>query len=246
MNLLPPFYRSVMVVWFRRSWRLQDGEIVVEGIGISFCPLHSLTVSFVYRQLLHPSHAEHRCVSKYHARGIHLWHFVRPIHVTNWSIAYAVLPTTDCLLRFKCDVNARCHCGQVETFIHLFTQCLVAKCLVAWYQCLVFRAVPQPLRSLPLQVFVGYPKDVKIPDAFPCLLGIIRHRVWVASNGWRFDQTPVDFRSKLSYVKSTFRFLLCIQQHHCPAEVFMESWLAGGVVGHVTPDNIVVFSDALV
>ena len=64
LRLLPPFYRSIMVAWFRLSRRMEDGEIVVAGAGTSFCPVRSLTVHFVYRQLLSLGHTEHRCVSR--------------------------------------------------------------------------------------------------------------------------------------------------------------------------------------
>ena len=88
--------------------------------------------------------------------------------------------------------------------------------------------------------------SVKILVAFLCLLGLIRHHIWVARNGWHFDQTPVDVCPELSRAKSTFRFLLGIQQRHCSEEVFVASWLAGGVVGHLTPDGVIVFSDSCV
>ena len=147
--------------------------------------------------------------------SLNLWRFVRPVWDTNWSIAHAILPTADRLLHFGCDVDTRCHCGQIESLFHLFTQCTVTKRLVVWYQSLVFRSVLLLPHPSPSQLLVGYSSAVRIPAAFPCLLGIIHHRVWVARNGWRFDQTPVVFSSVLSGVKSSFRFLLGIQQRHC-------------------------------
>ena len=82
LHLLPPFYRSIMVAWFHLSRCLQDGEIVVAGVGTSFCPLRSLTINFVYRQL-RLGHTEHRCVSKYCA-----WDMV-----VDWSSVWSNLHT---------------------------------------------------------------------------------------------------------------------------------------------------------
>ena len=49
MNLLPPFFCSVMLAWFRLSRRLENGNIVVDGSG-SVVPLASLSICFAYRQ----------------------------------------------------------------------------------------------------------------------------------------------------------------------------------------------------
>ena len=42
LNLLPPFYRSVMVSWYQLSRRMENGTIFVEGPNTS-CSLSSLT-----------------------------------------------------------------------------------------------------------------------------------------------------------------------------------------------------------
>ena len=252
MNLLPPFFRSVMMAWFRLSRRLENGNIVVDGSG-SVVPLASLSVRLAYRQFSHLAPEDHRCVAKFREWGIpvewssvwsnlHLWRFVRPVRDTNWLIAHGVLPTADRLIRFGVRIHPSCHCGQPESLVHLFVECPVAKRLLAWYQSLVRSAVPRLARPTPSQILLGYGKSVTIPPVFPCLLGIIRHRLWIAQNAFRFDGSPAVYRSILALVKSSLRFTLGVQQRHCPRDLFMESWMAGGLLGHVTQDNIIAFS----
>ena len=115
--------------------------------------------------------------------NFHLWRFIRPVRDTNWLIAHGILPTADRLTRFGMTVDSSCHCGQPESLVHLFTQCPLAKRLIAWYQILVRRVLPTLPRPAPSQILVGYDKSVKIPPVFPCLLGIIPHRIWVAYVG---------------------------------------------------------------
>ena len=252
LNLLPPFYRSVMVSWYQLSRRMENGTIFVEGPNTS-CPLSSLTVRFVYRQLLRLHCPVHRCVDRYCSwdivvewatvwSNLHLWRFICPVRDTNWLIAHGILPTADRLARFGMSVDPACHCGAVETLLHLFTRCPVALRVFAWYQSIVHRAIPTSVRPSPSQLLVGYDRSVRIPPVFPCLLGIIRIGLWIARNAYRFDGSPVVFPSLLSSVKSSLRFVVRIQQRHCPGDLFVESWLAGGVLGYVSDENIIVFS----
>ena len=236
LALLPPFYRSVMRAWFRLSRREENGELVIVGSNNSFCPLRNLSVRFLYQQFSRLDYAPHRRVAKFSSWGLavdwptvwsnfHLWRFIRPVRDTNWLIAHGILPTADRLTRFGMTVDSSCHCGHPEALVHLFTQCPLAKRLIAWYQILVRR--------------------VKIPPVFPCLLGIIRHRIWVARNAYHFDQSPVIYRSVLISIKSSFRFALRIQFRHCPRHLFTESWLAGGMIGSVSEEALSCFMKAL-
>jgi hypothetical protein len=254
VDLLPPFYHSVMSSWFRLSRSLEDGKIVINGSGTSSCPLESLSAKFVYREFSRLDRKEHRCVAKYHCWGLtvdwrkvwlqlHLWRFIRPVRDTSWLIAHGILPTADRLFRFGMAVDPSCHCGQAESLLHLFTQCPTAKRLLAWYQSLVRRIAPQAVRPTPSQVLVGYGSSVKLPPVFPCLLGVIRHQIWVARNGYRFEKIPVVYRTVLSSIKSSLRFTLRVQHRHCPRYLFSESWLAGGVFGFVSPDDVIVFPE---
>ena len=59
--------------------------------------------------------------------NLHLWRFIRPVRDTNWLLAHGVLPTVDCLARFGLTVDPLCHCGQVESILHLFTACPLAR-----------------------------------------------------------------------------------------------------------------------
>ena len=178
--------------------------------------------------------------------NFHLWRFIRPVRDTNWLIAHGIFPTADRLTRFGMTVDSSCHCGQPESLVHLFTQCPLAKRLIAWYQVLVCRVLSTLPRPTPSQILVGYDKSVKITPVFPCLLGIIRHRIWVTRNGYRFDQSPVVYRSVLISIKPSFRFALRIQFRLRPRHLFTESWLAGGMIGYVSEEDIIVFHEDFV
>ena len=241
-----------MSSWFRLSRCLDARGIMIRGPGSSFCPVSSLSVRFVYKQLSRLDHREHRCVALYRGwnlsvdwplvwLNLRLWRFTRPIRDTNWLVAHGVLPTADHLNRFGMRIDPSCHCGQPESLVHLFVECPVAKRLFAWYQTLVCRAALRLPRPSPSQLLLGYDRSVPIPPVFPCLLGIIRHRLWIARNAFRFEQTPVVFSSILSSVRSSLRFAVRLQQRHCPRDLFVESWLAGGVLGFVSEADIIVF-----
>ena len=256
LNLLPPFYRSVMSSWFSLSRRWEGDDIVVAGPGTTVCPLRSLTVRFVYRELVRLSNVAHRCVSKYETWGItvewhsvwrnlQLWRYVREVRDTNWKIAHGILPTADRLLRYNSTTDPCCHCGQHESLVHLLVECPLAKQLFAWYQTLVRRASPQQHRLTTSEIMVGYDSSIALPPVFPCLLGLIRHRIWIARNGWRFDQSPVEYRSVLAHVSSSLRFVLSVFHRRCPRDFFIASWLAGGIFGHLSPDDVLVFGAEL-
>ena len=245
-----------MESWFRLTRSVENGEIVVSGPGASFCSIRSITTRYIYRQLSRLDLLEHRCVAKFRTWGLtvewrtvwlnlHLWNFIRPVRDTNWLIAHAVLPTADRLIRFGMRVDPLCHCGQSESLVHLFVECQLAKRLFAWYQSWVHRAQPSLTRPTPCQLLVGYHRSVRIPPVFPCLLGTIRHQIWVARNGFRFDERSVIYGDVLNRVKSSLRFNLRIQLRHCPRDRFSELWLAGDVLGHVSEEDIIVFSEAL-
>ena len=134
LALLPPFYRSVMRVWFRLSRRQENGELVIVGSNNSFCPLRGLSVRFLYQQFSRLD-TPPRCVAKFSFWGLavdwptvwsnfHLWRFIRPVKDTNWLIAHGILPTADRLTRFGMTVDSSCHCGQPESLVHLFTRVL--------------------------------------------------------------------------------------------------------------------------
>ena len=54
------------------------------------------------------------------------------------------------------------------------------------------------------------------------------------------------YRSILTSIKSSCRFALQIQFRHCPRQLFTESWLAGGMIGYVSEENIIVFHEEFV
>ena len=252
LNALPPFYRSVIVSWFRLPRFIDAGTIFVGSPSSYSRSLSTLTVAFVYRLLSTLARTEHRCVAQYQSWGmavewntvwsnLSLWRFLRPVRDTNWLIPHGVLPTADRLLRFGMSVDSKCHCGAVESLVHLFAQCPVARCVFAWYQSLVHRAFSSSVCPSPSQLLVGYDCSCPFPPVFPCLLGIIRHRLWIARNAYRFDGSLVVYSSLLASVKSSLRFIVRLQQCHCPQDLFVTSWLAGGILGYLSDENFIVF-----
>ena len=206
---------------------------MIRGPGSSFCPVSSLSVRFVHQQLSRLDHREHRCVALYHGWSLPvdwttvwlnlcLWRFTRPIRDTNWLVAHGVLPTADRLNRFGMRIDPSCHCGRPESLVHLFVECPVAKRLFAWYQMLVCCAalhLPRPVRRSFFWITTGL-----LPSR-PCF--------------------RVVFSSILSSIKSSLRFAVRMQQRHCPYDLFVESWLAGGVLGFVSKVDIIVFCAVL-
>ena len=251
MGLLPPFYRSIMESWFRLPRSLDNGVIVIHGFR-SVCPVHDLSARFAYRELSRLDSTEHRCVQRYRSwnlaidwnavwSNLHLWRFIRPVRDTSWLVAHGILPTADRLLRYGMSVNPFCHCGRPESLIHLFTECPLAVSLLAWYMSLVAQFDQTYAVTRPSEILCGYASSVKIPPIFPCLLGIIRHRIWLARNAHRFDNTSLIYGSVLGSVKSTLRFVLRVQQRHSPVNVFTDLWLANGIFGAISADNVITF-----
>jgi hypothetical protein len=78
---------------------------------------------------------------------------------------------------------------------------------------------------------------------FPCLLGLIKHQLWLARNRARFDHVVLHHRSILSKVKSSLRFTICIQQRNCPPHTFSELWLANGIFGTLSNADQIKFPD---
>ena len=151
---------------------------------------------------------------------------------------HGILHTADRLVRFGITVDPLYHCGAAELLVHLFTQCPVGRQIFALYQSLVKRAVSLTTQPSPSQLLVGYGRSMSIPPVIPCLLGIIRHRLWIGRNRVRFDRTPVLYSAILASVISSLRFVVKIQQRHCPRDLFIESWLPGGLLGYMSVENI--------
>ena len=128
-------------------------------------------------------------------------------------------------------VNPLCHCGRTEYLIHLLIECPFAIQLIDWYFSGHKRFRPQFQRPFKSDLLVGYGKNVKVPPVFPCLLGIIRHHIWLTRNKARFDKVMPHYPTVLSRVKSGLRCVIRVQQRHCLPDNFSDLWMASGVVG---------------
>ena len=253
MALLPPFYRSIMASWFGLRHSLDNGIIVIHG-SRSVCSVYNLSARFAYRELLRLDCTEHRCVEKYRSwnlaidwnavwSNLYLWRFIRPVRDTSWLIAHGILPTADRLQRFGMSVHPLCHCGRPESLIHLFTECPLAVSLLTWYMSLVAQFNQTFPTTTSSQILCGYATSLKILPIFPCLLGIIRHQIWLARNAHRFEITSLIYGSVLCSVKSTLRFVLRVQQRHSPVDVFNELWLANGIFGAKSVEHVITFPE---
>ena len=254
LDALPPFHRSVMASWFAFRRRLEDGDIIVEGPGSSFCLLRSLTARFAYRTLSTFQRTQHRCVAKFESlgfqvdwhhvwSGLHLWRFLRPVRDTSWLIAHGILPTADRLLRFGMNVNPKCHCGKEETLRHLFVDCPFAVQVFQWFSNLVRQCAPTSALPSAKEILLGYGRDSGVPPVLQCLLGIVRHQLWKARNSARWDKVAPAHEQTTSQIKSSQRFVIQTQQRHCRADVFSELWLAHEHLGTILEDGSIQFTD---
>ena len=139
-------------------------------------------------------------------------------------------------------VDPLCHCGRTESLIHLFTDCPFAIQLIDWYFSVYKRFRPQSQRPSKCDLLVGYGKNVKVPPVFPCLLGIIRHHIWLTRNKARFDKVIPHYPTVLSRVKSALRRVIRVQQRRCLPANFSDLWLASGGVGSLSAGDIIVFA----
>lgn len=256
MDALPHFYRSVMTAWFSLERRFQDGEYFIYRSHSHCAALSSLPANFVFRAVSSLQRTKHRCVEKYHQWGVkvdwptvwrdlYLWRFTRSIRDTSWLIAHGVLPTADRLLGFGMNVDPLCDCGQNETLLHLFVTCPFAKHILTWYRSILQQYRPQLPPVTTGEILVGYASDVRLPPVFSCLLGVIRHSLWLSRNQVKFDHRQRKHHDVIQHIKSSLRFIIRIQQRHCLPHSFSPLWLADGIFGLVSAGRI-IFSDVLV
>ena len=216
-----------MAAWFGFHQRLEQDQVVIVGVRGPPCSLASLTTSFAYEQFSCLNRPDHRCLAKYSSwnlsmewqtvwSNLQLWRFLHPVRDTNWMIAHAVLSTADRLSYFGVRVSSACHCGAPKTLIHLFTQFPFALRLAAWYESMVCRILRPASVLNQSQLLVGYDRLVRIPPVFPCLLGILHHQIWIARNGYRYSNTPVDYPSTLARVKSSLHWYFNFLTVNCP------------------------------
>ena len=143
------------------------------------------------------------------------------------------------------NIDPHCHCGEVETAVHLFAECPFARILLIWFFELLLSFDRHACFPCLRESICGYPKSAELPDGFTALLGIIRHRIWVARNAFRFDGVQPIPLLTVEQATSSFRFLLRIQSRHIPSSQFVKKWLAGGFFGHILDDNSILFAAAL-
>lgn len=240
-----------MDAWFSLSPKFVDGEFIVERLKNRACKLSDLSARFVYDVLSSRNRTQHHCVEKYRGWGVSddwstvwhnllLWRFIRMVSGPCYP--------SDCrpfaLFRNEREPT-QCLCGNKETLFHLFTACPFAMQLIEWYHDVHKRVSPTSSQPTPGKILLGYNRSVQIPLVFPCLLGIIRHYIWLAWNSFRLERVPPDFASSLAKVKSTLRFHLKIQLRHSRPQLYSDQWLVGGVFGTIRANDRIQFADIL-
>ena len=250
---LPPFYRSVVFVWKSLRATFTNNEWLIPTTPTP-TKLADLTARKIYRFLLRTSTPHHRCLDKFAEwqfppidwpavwASLSLWRHVRPIRDSNWQIFHVALPTKDRLIRFRMNVpDPLCHCGVPESFLHIFLECPTSIVLLKWFFAILKDFNPSAAPPTPMVVLFGFYNMSHIPCCFTALLGIVRHRIWLLRNSYVFEHTVPDCPSAIAAIKSSFRFLLRLQKRHCSASVFNKEWLAGGVIGSISPSSHIRF-----
>ena len=137
-------------------------------------------------------------------------------------------------------VDPACHCGAPKSLTHLFFDCPLAQPILDWFTILFHRAQPTSNCPTTTDILWTFPASANVPAGLIALLGIIRHQIWIARNSHHFDGLQLEPQISLKRIKSSLRFLLRVQQHHCLVTTFEKEWLAGGVLGSLQPDGSLI------
>lgn len=246
---LPPFYDSVM-----RSWQAVggcfstvDGELWACSSSEAFaCRVQSLTVARAYRFFLEREYEPPSCHFHFAAdygplywedtwSQLHSFPLDRPVIDLSWKIAHGVLPVGARLSGWGMAVDPSCFCGcPSETLEHLFFHCSLAENLLAWVQGLLFSTLPSFPGLEVRHVLFGFSPDERrvVPKVFSYLLGLVKHRVWISRNDFRFRDIQPSFQDSLAIIQSRLKFNLSIFEKRFKSETrqryFTRQWLLNG------------------
>jgi hypothetical protein len=129
------------------------------------------------------------------------------------------------------NVNPFCFCGQHESLLHLFTTCPFAIEVLDWFVSQLWKLNNLVVLS-DCEILFGFLPSSGVPVVFTALLGVLRHHMWLALDSFK----------TLKKAKSTFHFLVRMHQCHCPQERFVHEWLADGVIGSITQQDWIRFT----
>ena len=257
LEKIPTFYATVLLSWAALGKKSTSPEWDLVRPTGTVLHIRDLSASKGYDIFRVKRRQTPRCVKKYEEWGIPpdnwkhvwqdqmLWKFVRSVQDTNFSIAHAVLPTKDRLIRFKMKVSPYCFCGANESLCHLFSDCFFAKKFLSWFYS-VLKLFNSSLNSIsPSQILLGISRQTRVPCGFNALLGIIRHRIWLVRNAYVFEGTLPNFEDALVKVKSSFRFLLLMQCRNTKEDYFRTNWLVGNIFGRLDTHNNLKYSDII-
>lgn len=259
VNKLPSFYASLLHLWVALQPSNASGQwLIPNPVGMDI-EILKVSSKLIYQVLSAQQHVDHRALAKFRHwdipvhwnnvwESLKLWRFVRSVQDTSWLSFHGILPTADRLARFQMRVDLFCFCGQTETLLHLFTDCPFAKAILDWFL-LSFRLFDSKKVSLSLtEILFGFTGTSQrhVPVVFTALMGVIRHHIWLARNRRRFDCLLPTVEDTLHNIKSTFCFLVRIQKRHCSRSHFLKDWLAGGIVGSLTKEDWITYSNQFI
>ena len=196
IKCLPPFYASLVRTWVDLKGTRDGQQWIVPRPGLDPLPVEQISARFSYSLLSQYQHVEHRSVAKFHDLGIPvhwkevwvslcLWRFVRSVQDTAWLSFHGILPTADRLVRFGMNVNPLWFCGQPENLLHLFILCPFATEILNWFLVQFRKWKPAGVHT-DTEILFGFSTTSRVPLVFTALLGVLRHRIWLARNSHRF------------------------------------------------------------
>ena len=263
LTLLPPFYSSVLFSWQAVWGRFSPsaGELWTCSSSDKFsCRLSSLTVARAYRFLLEKVYEPPRCTSHFLPDfgplywpdtwdQVHLFPLDRPVVDLAWKIAHGVLPTGSCLSDWGMAVDPSCFCGAPsEDLQHLFFDCPLAENLLAWVQSHLFFLLPTFPGLSVRHVLFGFNPDERrvVPRGISFVLHVMKHRIWIARNDFRFRGVKPSFHDCLHSVFTRLRFSLglfskrFLKSEHL-RRYFNRHWLLHGRLGCLSADGGITY-----
>ena len=220
---LPPFYASLLLAWRAIGGSaVPPGSLSISGSSGARIPVSTVSCKFSYSRLLELSCVTPHCVVKFRpVFGELYWPstwsqlFFMPLDRAvidlAWKVSHGALFTMDRLASFGYGFPTACFCGSpVESAVHLFFHCPLAKSGVDWVQSLLFLSAPLAPSILLRHVLFGFSPDelLVVPRVFVYLLHVLKFLVWGQRNDFRFRSCRPCAVSLLAGLKARLRFYL--------------------------------------
>ena len=261
LDLLPPFYRSVVRAWSSlRAAFLSPHESFAtpSGSASSRLPAAAMSTKSCYQHLLQQSASPPHCILHFQPDygGLYwpeTWQQVsicpidRPVIDLNWKIAHGVLYTASRLASFGYLLDNSCFCGfPLESLSHLFFACPLAQSVINWVQALLWAAIPVAPTLASRHLLFGFNDDelLAVPPVFSYLLNVSKYYIWLARNDFRFRAVRPGAIEVISSIKNRLKFILLLffKRFKSPRRrrFFNRCWGASSVVARVVGDRLIL------